>query len=233
MPITNEPSSSLSIDVLRSDTLPGSAAPNSILNPLSSNNSQNIGGSPLIADTKTQPIIEPEKLSSATDTLNSKSAIAEPNSKKIDDSLIVSDTLKGGLSGSASTSISQKTLSSSPGTDVKDTLTGSTKDAPLVVIKDDSITATDSLTNPQTVEKIPSEKTPGTLAQKETKSEIAIAQNTSIAESKPTTITLAQKETKSEIAIAQNTSIAESKPTTTTLAQKETKSEIAIAQNTS
>ncbi|MEZ2239478.1 DUF4114 domain-containing protein [Microcoleus sp.] len=233
MATTNEVSSNQLIDVLITDTLPGSAAKNSILNPLSSSNSQNIGGSPLIADTKTQPIIEPEKLLSSTDTLNSKNAIAEPNSKKIDDSLIVSDTLKGGLSGSPSTSISQKTLSSSPGTDVKDTLTGSTKDAQLVVIKGDSITATDSLTNPQSVEKIASDKTPTTLAEKETKSEIAIAQTTSVAESKPTTTTLAEKETKTEIAIAQNTSVAESKPATTTLAEKETKTEIAIAQNTS
>ncbi|WP_341732304.1 DUF4114 domain-containing protein, partial [Microcoleus sp. EPA2] len=233
MATTNEVSSNQLIDVLITDTLPGSAAKNSLLNPLSSSNSQNIGGSPLIADTKTQPIIEPEKLSSATDTLNSKNAMAEPNSKKIDDSLIVSDTLKGGLSGSPSTSISQKTLSSSPGTDVKDTLTGSTKDTPLVVIKDDSITATDSLTNPQSVEKIASDKTPTTLAEKETKPEIAIAPNTSVAESKPTTTTLAEKETKPEIAIAPNTSVTESKPTTTTLAEKETKTEIAIAPNTS
>ncbi|MFB8797796.1 MAG: S8 family serine peptidase [Microcoleus sp.] len=233
MATTNEVSSNLLIDVLITDTLPGSAAKNSILNPLSSSNSQNIGGSPLIADTKTQPIIEPEKLSSATDTLNSKNAIAEPNSKKIDDSLIVSDTLKGGLSGSASTSISQDTISSSPGTDVKDTLTGSTKDAQLVVIKGDSITATDSLTNPQSVEKIPSEKSPDTLAEKETKPEIAIAQNTSVAESKPTTTTLAETQTKTEIAIAPNTSVTESKPATTTLAEKETKTEIAIAPNTS
>ncbi len=233
MATTNEVSSNQLIDVLITDTLPGSAAKNSILNPLSSSNSQNIGGSPLIADTKTQPIIEPEKLLSSTDTLNSKNAIAEPNSKKIDDSLIVSDTLKGGLSGSPSTSISQKTLSSSPGTDVKDTLTGSTKDAQLVVIKGDSITATDSLTNPQSVEKIASDKTPTTLAEKETKSEIAIAPNTSVTESKPATTTLAEKETKSEIAIAPNTSVAESKPATTTLAEKETKTEIAIAPNTS
>ncbi|MEZ2343112.1 DUF4114 domain-containing protein, partial [Microcoleus sp.] len=233
MATTNEVSSNQLIDVLITDTLPGSAAKNSILNPLSSSNSQNIGGSPLIADTKSQPIIEPEKLSSATDTLNSKNAIAEPNSKKIDDSLIVSDTLKGGLSGSASTSISQDTISSSPGTDVKDTLTGSTKDAQLVVIKGDSITATDSLTNPQSVEKIASDKTPDTLVEKETKTEIAIAPNTSVAESKPATTTLAEKETKTEIAIAPNTSVAESKPATTTLAEKETKTEIAIAPNTS
>ncbi|WP_377474165.1 MAG: S8 family serine peptidase [Microcoleus anatoxicus] len=233
MATTNEVSSNQLIDVLITDTLPGSAAKNSLLNPLSSSNSQNIGGSPLIADSKTPSVIEPEKLSNPNDTLNSKNAIAEPNSKKIDDSLIVSDTLKGGLSGSPSTSISQKTLSSSPGTDVKDTLTGSTKDAQLVVIKGDSITATDSLTNPQSVEKIASDKTPDTLAEKETKTEIAIAPNTSVAESKPATTTLAEKETKTEIAIAPNTSVAESKTTTTTLAEKETKTEIAIAQNTS
>ncbi|MEK0181799.1 DUF4114 domain-containing protein, partial [Microcoleus anatoxicus] len=233
MATTNEVSSNQLIDVLITDTLPGSAAKNSILNPLSSSNKQNIGGSALIADTKTQPVIEPEKLLSSTDTLNSKNTIAEPNSKKSDDSLIVSDTLKGGFSGSASTGISGNTLSSSPGKDVKDTLTGSTKDAQLVVIKGDSITATDSLTNPQSVEKIASEKSPDTLATKETKSEIAIAQNTSVTESKPATTTLAEKETKTEIAIAPNTSVTESKPATTTLADKETKTEIAIAQNTS
>ena len=233
MATTNEVSSNLLLtDVLTTDTLPGSAAKNPLLNPLSSSNSQNIGGSVSIVDSKTQPVIEPEKVSSPTDTLNSKNAIAETNSKKSDDSLIVSDTLKGGFSGSASTGISGNTLSSSPGKDVKDTLTGS-KDSPLVAIKGDSITATDSLTNPQSVEKIASDKTPTTLAEKETKSEIAIAQNTSITESKTTTTTLAEKETKSEIAIAPNTSVAESKPATTTLAEKETKTEIAIAQNTS
>ncbi len=230
MPITNEPSSSLSIDILRSDTLPGSAAPNSILNPLSSNNSQNIGGSPVIADTKTQPIITPEKLLSSTETLNSKNGIVEPNSKKIDDLLIISDTLKDGLSGSATTSISRKSLSSSPSTDVKDTLTGSTKDTPLVAIKGDSITATDSLTNPKSAEKITSEKTSDALTTKETKSEI-VAPNTSVTESKPATTTLATTETKAEI-VAPNTSVAESKPTTT-LTTRETKSEIAIAPNTS
>ncbi|MEK0188935.1 DUF4114 domain-containing protein, partial [Microcoleus anatoxicus] len=89
------------------------------------------------------------------------------------------------------------------------------------------------MTNPQSVEKIASEKSPDTLATKETKSEIAIAQNTSVTESKPATTTLAEKETKTEIAIAPNTSVTESKPATTTLADKETKTEIAIAQNTS
>ncbi|MEZ2321669.1 MAG: hypothetical protein ACBR15_21985, partial [Microcoleus sp.] len=227
MATTNEVSSNLLIDVLITDTLPGSAAKNSILNPLISSNSQNIGG--LIADSKTQPVIEPEKLSTPTDTLNSKNAIAQPNSQKIDDSLIIYDTLKGALSSSVSTSISRDTLSSSPGKDVKDTLTGSTKDASLVVIKGHTITTTDSLTNPQSVEKIPSEKTPDTLATTETKSEIAIAQTTSVTESKPATTTEATKETKSEIAIAQTTSVTESKPATTTEATTETKSEIAIA----
>ncbi|MEK0195844.1 DUF4114 domain-containing protein, partial [Microcoleus anatoxicus] len=89
------------------------------------------------------------------------------------------------------------------------------------------------MTNPQSVEKIASEKSPDTLATKETKSEIAIAPNTSVAESKPATTTEAEKETKTEIAIAQNTSVAESKPATTTEATTETKTEIAIAQNTS
>ncbi|MEG4167422.1 MULTISPECIES: DUF4114 domain-containing protein, partial [unclassified Microcoleus] len=190
MATTNEVSSNLLLtDVLTTDTLPGSAAKTPILNPLSNSNSQNIGGSALIADSKTQPVIEPEKLSSPTDTLNSKNAIADTNSKKSDDSLIVTDTLKSGLSESASSSSSVRdTLSGSPsGTDVKDTLTGISNDAPLSAIKDDTITAADSLTNPQSAEKIPSEKTPGTLAEKESKPEIAIAQNTSVSEPKATT----------------------------------------------
>ena len=187
MATVNEVSSNLlPIDILTTDTLPGSAAKNSILNPLSSSNSQNIGGSALI-DSKTQPVIAADKLSSQTDTLNSKNAIGEPNSKKSDDSLIVSDTLKSSLSGSESDSSVRDTLSSSSGTDVTDTLTGISKDEPLSAIKDDTITATDSLTNPQSVEKIPSEKSPDTLAEKETKSETAIAQNNSVSEQKQTT----------------------------------------------
>ncbi|MGB7711385.1 MAG: hypothetical protein WBL95_17940, partial [Microcoleus sp.] len=206
MATVNEVSSNLLLnDVLTTDTLPGSAANNSILNPLSNSNSQNIGGSALIADSKTQPVIEPEKLSSPTDTLNSKNAITEPNSKKSDDSLISPDILKSSLSGSASGNISLDTLSGSQSdTAVKDTLTGISKDAPLSAIKDDTITATDSLTNPQNSEEIASEQTPGILAEKESKPEMAIAQNTSVAESKPATTTLAEKETKTEIAIAQN-----------------------------
>ena len=136
MATMNEVSSNLLLtDVLTSDTLPGSAAKNPILNPLTSSNKQNIGSSAAIGDSKTQPVIEPEKLSSPTDTLNSKNAIAETNSKKSDDSLIVTDTLKSGLSGSASSSV-RDTLSGSPsGTDVKDTLTGISNNAPLSAIK--------------------------------------------------------------------------------------------------
>jgi hypothetical protein len=209
MVTVNEVSSNLLLnDVLTTDTLPGSAANNSILNPLSNSNSQNIGGSALIADSKTQPVIEPEKLSSPTDTLNSKNAITEPNSKKSDDSLIAPDTLKSGLSGSASGNTVAETLSGSQ-SDVQDTLTGISKDAPLSAIKDDTITATDSLTNPQNAEEIASEKTPGTLAEKESQPETPIAQNTSVAESKETTTpdTLATKESKPELAIAKNTSL--------------------------
>ncbi|MEG4611529.1 DUF4114 domain-containing protein, partial [Microcoleus sp. F6_C1] len=186
MATINEVSSNLLLtDVLTTDTLPGSAAKNPILNPLS--NSQNIGSSVSMADSKTQPVIEPEKLSTATDTLKSQSAIVEPNSKQSDDSLIVSDTLKSGLSGSATSSSVGDTLSSSSGTDVKDTLTGIGQDAPLSAIKDDTITANDSLTNPQSAEEIPSEKTPGALPEKENKPEMAIAQNTSVSEPKATT----------------------------------------------
>ncbi|MEG4445680.1 DUF4114 domain-containing protein, partial [Microcoleus sp. AT9_B5] len=186
MATANEVSSNLLLtDVLTTDTLPGSAVKTPILNPLS--NSQNIGGSALIADSKTQPVIEPEKLSTATDTLKSQSAIAETNSKQSDDSLIVSDTLKSGLSGSATSSSVGDTLSSSSGTDVKDTLTGISNDAPLSAIKDDTITATDSLTNPQSAEQVASDKTPDTLAEKETNPETPIAQNTSVSEPKATT----------------------------------------------
>ncbi|MEZ2321668.1 MAG: DUF4114 domain-containing protein, partial [Microcoleus sp.] len=72
-----------------------------------------------------------------------------------------------------------------------------------------------------------------TEATTETKSEIAIAKTTSVTESKPATTTEATTEIKSEIAIAPNTSVAESKPATTTLAEKETNTEIAIAPKTS
>ncbi|MGB8691386.1 MAG: hypothetical protein WCD53_29255, partial [Microcoleus sp.] len=217
MATVNEVSSNLLLnDVLTTDTLPGSAANNSILNPLSNTNSQNIGGNASIADSKIPPVIEPEKLSSPTDTLNSKSAIADPNSKKSDDSLIAPDILKSGLSGSASSNTIGDTLSSSSGQDVKDTLTGSSKDAPLSAIKDDTITATDSLTNPQNAEEIASEKTPGILAEKESKPEMAIAKNNSVSESKETTTpdTLVAKESQPEMAIAQNTSVSEPKATT-------------------
>jgi len=137
MATMNEVSSNLLLtDVLTTDTLPGSAAKNPILNPLTSSNKQNTGSSAAIGDSKTQPVIEPEKLSSPTDTLNSKNAIAQTNSKKSDDSLIVTDTLKSGLSGSASSSSVRDTLSGSPsGTDVKDTLTGISNNAPLSAIK--------------------------------------------------------------------------------------------------
>jgi hypothetical protein len=198
MATANEVSSNLLLtDVLTTDTLPGSAVKNSILNPLS--NSQNIGSSASIADSKTQPIIEPEKLSSPTDALNSKNAIAEPNSKKSDDSLIVSDTLKSGLSGSASVNTIGETLSSSSGTDVKDTLTGIRTEAPLNAVKDDTITATDSLTNPQSAEKVVSDQTPGTLAEKESKPESAIDQNTSVSEPKATTTSEAIKSDNSTV----------------------------------
>ena len=68
-------------DVLTTDTLPGSAAKNPILNPLTSSNKQNIGSIAAIVDSKTQPVIEPEKLSSPTDTLNSKNAMARQIAK--------------------------------------------------------------------------------------------------------------------------------------------------------
>ena len=137
MATMNEVSSNLLLtDVLTTDTLPGSAAKNPILNPLTSSNKQSIASSAAIGDSKTQPVIEHEKLSSPTDTLNSKNAIAETNSKKSHDSLIVTDTLKSGLSGSASSSSVRDTRSGTPsGTDVKDTLIGISNNAPLSAIK--------------------------------------------------------------------------------------------------
>ncbi|WP_293367005.1 DUF4114 domain-containing protein, partial [Microcoleus sp. CAWBG50] len=230
MATTNEVSSNLlPIDVLKPDTLPGSAAKNSILNPLSSSNSQNIGGSALI-DSKTQPVVATDKLSSSSEPLNSKSASAPAISdKKTDDSLIVSDPLKSSLN----TSTDSKTVAEKSKADVKDTLTGISKDAPLSVTKDDTLSATDALTNPQKVEKTTSEKTPGTSAAKETKVETATSSTPSIAETKATTTALAEKETKPESAIAQTPAVSQAKATTTALADKETKPESAIAQTTS
>ncbi|MGL5060679.1 MAG: DUF4114 domain-containing protein, partial [Microcoleus sp.] len=226
MATTNQVSNNLlPIDVLTPDTLPGSAAKNSILNPLNSSNNQNIGGSALI-DSKTQPVVATDKLSNSSDPLNSKSAIAPAISdKKSDDSLIVTDPLKNSLNGSNGS----KTVAEKSGADVKDTLTGISKDAPLSVTKDDTLSATDTLTNPQKAEKTTSDKTPGTSDAKEAK----IDQTSSVAETKAKTTALAEKETKPESAIAQTSSVAETKAKTTALAEKETKPESAIAQTPS
>ncbi|WP_293365378.1 DUF4114 domain-containing protein [Microcoleus sp. CAWBG27] len=230
MATTNEVSSNLlPIDVLKPDTLPGSAAKNSILNPLSSSNSQNIGGSALI-DSKTQPVVATDKLSSSSEPLNSKSASAPAISdKKTDDSLIVSDPSKSSLN----TSTDSKTVAEKSKADVKDTLTGISKDAPLSVTKDDTLSATDALTNPQNTDKTTSEKTPATSAAKETKVETATSSTASVSQAKATTTALADKETKPESAIAQTPAVSQAKATTTALADKETKPESAIAQTPS
>ena len=75
-------------DVLITDTLPGSATNNSILNPLSSSSKQNIGDSSLMLDSN-QIAIEPDQPSVTTNLLKSKDAASESISNKSDDSLIV------------------------------------------------------------------------------------------------------------------------------------------------
>jgi len=179
-------------DVLIADTLPGSAAGNSILNPLSSSNKQNIGASSLMVDSKNQLAVEPDKLSVTTDLQKSNYAISESSSKKSDDSLIVPNPLKSSLTGSVSANSGLDTLSGSQsGAGVKDTLTGSSKDAPLIAIKDDTLTATDSLTNNQSAKEISPDKKAGTLVEKETKPETETTKNNLVAE---------QKDTKTQVA---------------------------------
>ncbi len=180
-------------DVLITDSLPASAANNSLLNPLSSSNKQNIGASSLMVDSKNQLAVEPDKPSVTTDLLKSNHAIAESSSKKSDDSLIVPDPLKSSLSGSVTSNTGLDTLSGSQsGAGVKDTLTGSSKDAPLIAIKDDTLTATDSLTNNQSAKEISPDKKAGNLVEKETKPETETTQNNLVAE---------QKDTKTQVAI--------------------------------
>ena len=179
-------------DVLIADTLPGSAAGNSILNPLSSSNKQNIGASSLMVDSKNQLAVEPDKPSVTTDLLKSNHAISESSSKKSDDSLIVPDPLKSSLSGSVTSNTGLDTLSGSQsGAGVKDALTGSSKDTPLIAIKDDTLTATDSLTNNQSAKEISPDKKAGTLVEKETKPETETTKNNLVAE---------QKDTKTQVA---------------------------------
>ncbi|MCC3477606.1 MAG: hypothetical protein JGK39_05925 [Microcoleus sp. PH2017_12_PCY_D_A] len=176
-------------DVLIADTLPGSAANNSILNPLSSSNKQNIGESSLMIDSKNPIAIEPDKPSVTTNLLKSNDAISESSSNKSDDSLIVPDPLKSSLNTSVSRSTGLDTLSGSQsGASVKDTLTGSSKDAPLIAIKDDTLTATDSLTNNQSAKKISPDKTIDPLAEKENKPETQVTKNNLISAEKESPI---------------------------------------------
>ncbi|MEG4318582.1 MULTISPECIES: S8 family serine peptidase [unclassified Microcoleus] len=168
------------------DTLPGSLANDSILNPLISSNKQTIGQSSLIVDSKYQPAIEPEKVSATTDLQQSNPALSESNSKKSDDSLIVTDPLKSSLNRSISSNTGTDTLSGSQS--AKDTLTGSSKDAQSIAIKSDTLTATDSLTNNQNAKETPPTQESAALAEKENNYETDIAKNKSIPESKETTI---------------------------------------------
>ncbi|MEG4804656.1 DUF4114 domain-containing protein, partial [Microcoleus sp. ARI1-B5] len=176
-------------DVLIADTWPGSAANNSILNPLSSNNKQNIGESSLMIDSKNPIALEPDQPSVTTNLLKSNDAISESSSNKSDDSLIVPDPLKSSLNTSVSRSTGLDTLSGSQsGASVKDTLTGSSKDAPLIAIKDDTLTATDSLTNNQSAKEISPDKKIDAFAEKENKPETQVTKNNLISAEKESTI---------------------------------------------
>ncbi len=173
-------------DVLIADTLPGSAANNSILNPLSSSNKQNIGEGSLMLDSKNPIAIEPDEPLVTTNLLKSKDAASESISNKSDDSLIVPNPLNSSLSRSVSGNTSRgDTLSASQSaTDAKDTLTGSSKDAPLIAIKADSLTTTDSLTNNQSAKEISPDQKIGALAEKETKPETQVTKNNLISQAK-------------------------------------------------
>ncbi|MEG4955183.1 DUF4114 domain-containing protein, partial [Microcoleus sp. F8-C5] len=171
-------------DILITDTLPGSVTNNSILNPLSSSNKQNIGGSSSIADTKNQPATEADQISGAIAPTKSNDTISDSSSNKSDDSLIVPDNLSSSLSGS----IERSTLSSSSDAEVKDTLTGSSKDSPLIPIKDETLTANDPLTNNKIAAENSSAIAPTALAEKEQNSATETATNNTIIEPKATAI---------------------------------------------
>ena len=175
-------------DVLITDTLPGSATNNSILNPLSSSSKQNIGDSSLMLDSN-QIAIEPDQPSVTTNLLKSKDAASESISNKSDDSLIVPKPLNSSLNGSVIGNTSRDTLSASQSaTDAKDTLTGSSKDAPSIAIKADSLTAADSLTNNQSAKEISLDKKNDSLvAEKENKSETLATNSNLISQAKEST----------------------------------------------
>ncbi|MEG4343113.1 DUF4114 domain-containing protein [Microcoleus sp. A003_D6] len=204
-------------DVLITDTLPGSVTNNYILNPLSSSNRQNIGGSSLIVDSKNQPATEADQISAAIAPTKSNDTISDSSSNKSDDSLIVPDNLSSSLSGS----IERNTLSSSSDAEVEDTLTGSSKDAPLIPVKDETLTANDPLTN----NKIPAENlsaiAPTALAEKEQNSETETATNNTSIEPKATAIA---ETTQPESSTAE-------KPVTTAEVSQDTKKENSTASS--
>ncbi|WP_293268173.1 DUF4114 domain-containing protein [Microcoleus sp. PH2017_39_LGB_O_B] len=177
-------------DVLIADTLPGSAANNSILNPLSNSNKQNIGEGSLMLDSNNKIAIEPDKPLVTTNLLKSKDAASESISNKSDDSLIVPNPLNSSLSRSVSgnTSRGDALSGSQSAIDAKDTLTGSSKDAPLIAIKADSLTTTDSLTNNQSAKEISPDKKIDALAEKENKSETLATDSNLISQAKESTI---------------------------------------------
>ncbi|WP_293236370.1 DUF4114 domain-containing protein [Microcoleus sp. PH2017_37_MFU_D_B] len=177
-------------DVVIADTLPGSAANNSILNPLSSSNKQNIGEGSLMLDSNNKIAIEPDKPLVTTNLLKSKDAASESISNKSDDSLIVPNPLNSSLSRSVSgnTSRGDALSGSQSAIDAKDTLTGSSKDAPLIAIKADSLTTTDSLTNNQSAKEISPDKKIDALAEKENKSETLATDSNLISQAKESII---------------------------------------------
>ncbi|WP_293324733.1 DUF4114 domain-containing protein [Microcoleus sp. PH2017_30_WIL_O_A] len=177
-------------DVVIADTLPGSAANNSILNPLSSSNKQNIGEGSLMLDSNNKIAIEPDKPLVTTNLLKSKDAASESISNKSDDSLIVPNPLNSSLSRSVSgnTSRGDALSGSQSAIDAKDTLTGSSKDAPLIAIKADSLTTTDSLTNNQSAKEISPDKKIDALAEKENKSETLATNSNLISQAKESII---------------------------------------------
>ncbi|WP_293224941.1 DUF4114 domain-containing protein [Microcoleus sp. PH2017_16_JOR_D_A] len=177
-------------DVLIADTLPGSAANNSILNPLSNSNKQNIGEGSLMLDSNNKIAIEPDKPLVTTNLLKSKDAASESISNKSDDSLIVPNPLNSSLSRSVSgnTSRGDALSGSQSAIDAKDTLTGSSKDAPLIAIKADSLTTTDSLTNNQSAKEISPDKKIDALAEKENKSETLATDSNLISQAKESII---------------------------------------------
>ncbi|NJK70343.1 MAG: DUF4114 domain-containing protein, partial [Microcoleus sp. SU_5_3] len=185
-----------------------------------------------MVDSKNQLAIEPSKLSTPTDLSKSNPAISESSSKKSDDSLIVPDPLKSSLSKSVSPSTALDTLSGSQSdASVKDTLTGSSKDAPLIAIKDDTLTPTDSLTNNQNGKEISPQKKPGTLEPKETTSQGTTKADSLTAEKPVTTVADVSKDSNKPNSTATSTETVEtSKLPKETASQSATNTDKLIAE---